>query len=290
MKKTWVRVTLVLLLTAALLYFIVKSVKDWGAVWRFLTHANLGLFILVILLTPLHLVTRAFRWKCLIIHEKKDVHFYNLFAGNAIGFTVTYLLPGRLGEIVKPLYVARKEGVRAGFTLGTVIVERIFDMFTMCFLLGIFLLARPLYESKLLLPAETYSKLYLWGILGMGIALLLLVISLLFYFFREKAIAITARLLKPLPLKLSQRIIKLLHEFIDGLKFFHSLSNLLTYIGLSFVVWLGIMFWYWLFFFKRFFFYRYFAWRCCFWFCGRWFFCGCGLLWRFWFCGCVFFF
>jgi uncharacterized protein (TIRG00374 family) len=248
MKKTWVRVALVLLLTAVLLFFFVKSVKDWGEVWRFLTHANLGIFVLVLLLAPLHLVTRAYRWKYLLIHEKKDVRFYNLFAGNAIGFTVTFLLPGRLGEIVKPLYVARKEGVRAGFTMGTVIVERIFDMFTMCSLLGVFLLARPLYESKLQLEADTYSKLYLWGIVGLALASLLLAVSLFFYFFREKALAITARLMKPLPEKLSQRILKLLHEFIDGLKFFHSLGNLMTYLGLSFVVWLGIMFWYWVFF------------------------------------------
>jgi uncharacterized membrane protein YbhN (UPF0104 family) len=98
------------------------------------------------------------------------------------------------------------------------------------------------------LEADTYSKLYLWGILGLALASLLLAVSLFFYFFREKALAATARLMKPLPVKLSQKILKLLHEFIDGLKFFHSLGNLLTYLGLSFVVWLGIMFWYWVFF------------------------------------------
>ena len=248
MKKTWIRIALVLVLTAVLLFFFVRSVKDWGEVWRFLTHANIWIFVLALILVPLHLLTRGFRWKYLLIHEKKDVKFYNLFAGNAIGFTVSFLLPGRVGEIVKPLYVARKEGVRAGFTLGTVIVERFFDIFTMCFLLGIFLLARPLYGSRLNLPPETYSKLYLWGIVGVAAASLLLSVSLLFYFFREKALAVTARLLKPFPAKAGERILKLLHEFIDGLKFFHSLGNLLTYLVLSFVVWLGIMAWYWLFF------------------------------------------
>lgn len=248
MKKTWVRLAVVLLLTAVLLFFFINSVKDWRQVWGFLTHANVWIFILVLLLTPLHLLTRALRWRYLLIHEKKDVRFYNLFAGNAIGFTVTYLLPGRVGEIVKPLYVARKEGVRAGFTVGTVIVERLFDMFTMCFLLGAFLLAQPLFASKWKLQAETLSKLYLWGIVGVAAASLLLAVCLLFYFFREKAVALTARLLKPLPEKARQKVLKILHEFIDGLKFFHSLGNLLTYLGLSFVVWLGIIFFYWVFF------------------------------------------
>jgi len=248
MKKTWVRLTLVLLLTAVLLYFFVRSVKDWGEVWRYLTHANIWLFLLALLLTPVHLMTRGLRWKYLLIHEKKDVRYYNLFAGNAVGFTVSFLLPGRIGELVKPLYVARKEGIRAGYSLGTCLVERAFDIFTMCVLLGAFLLAKPLYASRLQLQPATYSKLYLWGIVGLSAAMLLLVVCLLFYFFREKALAFTARLLKPLPAKANDKIVKILHEFIDGLKFFHSLGNLLTYIGLSFVVWLGIMAWYWLFF------------------------------------------
>lgn len=248
MKKTWVHLAVVLLITGILLFFFLRSVKDWGEVWRSLTHANIAIFALATLLTPLHLVTRALRWKYLLIHEKRDVKFYNLFAGNAVGFTVTYLLPGRLGEIIKPLYVAKKESVRPGFVVGTVIVERIFDMFTMCFLLGVFLLAKPLYAATFKVQAETYSKLYLWGIVGVAFASVLLIVSLLFYFFKEKALSLTARILKPFPQKPVGRILKLLHEFIDGLKFFHSLGNLLIYTGLSFVVWLGIIFFYWVFF------------------------------------------
>jgi uncharacterized protein (TIRG00374 family) len=247
MKKTGIRLTLAFLLTAIFLFFFFRSVKDWGEVWRSLTRANVAVFCLFLALTPVHFVTRAFRWKYLLIHEKKDVKFYNLFAGNVIGFTVSSLLPGRVGEIVKPLYVARKENVRSGYAIGTIVVERIFDIFTMCFLLGVFFLARPLYESSFKVPGEAYSNLYRWGVFGVVFASVLLVLSLLFYFFKEKALEISARILKLAPRKFAEKILILLHEFIDGLKFFHSLGNLLTYIGLSFVVWLGIIFVYWVF-------------------------------------------
>jgi len=247
MKKKWIRFTIIFLLTAVFLYFFVRGVQ-WKEAFRYLTNANGLLFGAVILLTPLHLATRGYRWKYLLIHEKKDVKFWNLFAGNAVGFAVTFIFPGRLGELAKPLYVARKENIRPGFALGTVVVERTFDIFTMCFLLGLFFLAKPLYPAGFKVRIEAFKNLYLWGIIGVSFATILLIVCLLFYFFREKALRVAGFFLKPLPHKLRDKIVNLLHEFIDGLKFFHSLSNLLIYILLSFVVWLGIIFFYWVFF------------------------------------------
>lgn len=248
MSRTWIRLVIIFLLTFVFLFFFFRSVQ-WREVLRSLVDVNPGIFALLIAITPIHLATRALRWKYLLIHEKKNIRFFNLFAGNAVGFTVTFIFPGRLGEVVKPLYLARKEKMRSGYVLGTVVVERIFDMFTMCFLLGIFLMAKPLYSSIFRVEAEFYAKLYTWGKAGLAFASFLLIISLLFYFFKEKALPIVSFFLKPFPQKLSQRVLNLFHEFIDGLKFFHSLGNLLVYILLSFVVWLGIVFYYWIFFF-----------------------------------------
>ena len=182
-------------------------------------------------------------------HEKNGVKLFNRFAGNAIGFTVTFIFPGRLGELVKPIFLAQKEGMRKGFVLGTVVVERIFDIFTMCFLLGLFLLSKPLYSSIFNLDKDAYSNLYLWGIVGVSFATFMLIVALSLYFFKNKTLSIVSFLLKPLPRNISQRIVDIFEEFIKGLKFFHSLGNLLVYILLSFVVWIGIIFYYWIFFF-----------------------------------------
>jgi glycosyltransferase 2 family protein len=248
MKKTWIRLAIAFGLTGLFLFFFFRSVNDWGAVLRSLTRVHWPVFLLVFPLTALHLATRAFRWRYLLIHEKRDVRFKNLFAANAVGFMVTYLLPGRLGEIVKPLYCARKEGVRPGFVLGTVVVERIFDILTVCFLLGAFLLAKPLYASRFVLKPETSARLTQMGILGLAIGTALLGLVVFFYFFRERALRLAGFVLRPLPRAWSEKAAGLLHEFIDGLKFFHSPGNLVIYVVLSFVVWLGITFFYWVFF------------------------------------------
>jgi uncharacterized protein (TIRG00374 family) len=172
-----------------------------------------------------------------------------MFAGNAVGFAVNFSLPLRVGELIKPLYLAQKEKIRKGFAVGTIVVERIFDMFTMCFLLGVFLLARPLYSSKFKPGAEAYSSLHLYGIVGVAFASALLLFSLSLYFFREKTLRFISFLLRPLPQKFSQKVLSLFEEFIQGLKFFHSLKSLLLYTFFSFLVWLGIIFYYWVFLF-----------------------------------------
>lgn len=248
MRKNAVRLGIVFLLTLVFLFFFFRSV-NWREVLVHLTDVDLKFFILIIVLVPGHLLTRSFRWRFLLMHEKKNIRFYNMFAAVSVGFTVTLIFPGRIGELVRPLFLAQKERMSKGFALGTVVVERIFDMFTMCFLLGIFLLAKPLYASFFQVQEEAYSNLQVWGIIGVALATLFLVIILVLYFFREKALSIISLLLKPVPEKLSQKILKASKGFIKGLKFFHSIGNLLVYILLSFVVWIGIIFYYWLFFF-----------------------------------------
>jgi len=246
MRKNWIRFGLIILITAVFLFFFFRSV-DWKEVYRYLGQVKTSIFVLGVLLTPTHLITRSLRWRYLLDQEKKDIKFVNMFKANAVGFAFNYFLPGRVGEVIKPLYLARKEKIRAGFALGTVLVERIFDMLTMCVLLVVFLLARPLFSSKLYADAKDYSDLYLWGIIGAAFASTLLIFSLCLYFFRAKTLRFVSFLLKPFPQKISQKVLKVFDEFIEGLKFFRSLKNLLMYILFSFVVWLGIIFYYWVF-------------------------------------------
>jgi glycosyltransferase 2 family protein len=248
MKKNGIRLAVAAVLSLVFLYFFLRSV-DWSQVLRYLGGVNVFFFVLIIVLVPLHLVTRALRWDILLRHEKRGVRFTNTFSANAIGFTVTNIFPGRLGEIVKPLYLARKEGMRKGFVLGTVVVERIFDMFAMCFLLGAFLLAKPLYLSRFQVNPEAYRHLSLWGFVAVGIASALLLVSLSLFFFKEKTLKLAGFLMKPLPERLRRKILDLALEFIEGLKFFHSIGIFLAFAAMSLVVWLGIVFYYWLLFF-----------------------------------------
>ncbi len=247
MKKNWFRLGLITALTGVFLIFFFRSV-DWAEVVRYLRGVNVPFFVLSLVLVPFHLVTRSLRWDYLIKHEKAGVPFSSFFAANSIGFTVNFIFPGRLGELVRPLFLAQKERIKKGFCFGTIVVERTFDTFTMCFFLGVFLLARPLFSSRFQAGAEGAASLKLWGIVGLALTFLLLAVILSLYFFREKALSFITRLLKPFPEKIAHRVLTISEEFILGLKFFHSISSLLMYALFSGVVWLGIIFYYWIFF------------------------------------------
>ncbi len=247
MAKNWWKVLLILVLTLALLYFFFQSV-EWDKVWESLTDVNLPFFIFAVILVPSHLVTRSIRWKYLLRHEKENISFYNRFAATAIGFTVSLTFPGRIGEVVRPLYLAQKEKISKAFTIGTVLVERIFDILTMCLLLGVFMLAKPLYASIFPIDEKMNAQLTLWGVVGVSVASGLLLITLALYFFEAKTLRILGFFLRPLPQRMREKIVSVVQEFIQGMSFFKSPRTLLAYFLWSLVVWLGIIFFYWVFF------------------------------------------
>jgi glycosyltransferase 2 family protein len=245
MKKHLPKILIIAVLTAVFAYFFARSAK-WADVLKYIEGVNLPLLVLLFPFALVHFLTRGLRWRYLLVHEKKDVRYWPMVAANVVGFTVTFVFPGRLGELVKPLYLARREGIRPGFAVGTVVVERVFDMFTMCFFLGLFLLARSLFPGLIDIAPDAYGRLTFWGVVGGAFALVILALVVVLSLFREKAVRVIGRLLRPLSERLRGRILKLVHEFIDGLKLFHSLGNFLMYTLLSFVVWLAIILYYWI--------------------------------------------
>jgi len=247
MAKKTLRLVAVLALAGVLLYFSFRSV-NWGEALRALTNVNWPLLVLVIPLFAHVFVTRAIRWRYLLRPEKKDCRFSCLFQATAVGFAVSFVLPGRVGEVVRPLYLARKEGIRPGYAIGTIVVERVFDMLTMCGLLALFLLARPLYAERLAVRPEAFDRLLFWGKVGVAFAVVILVLIVALYIFKDRALTFFTRLLRRAPEKFSAKALTLLREFIDGLKFFHSLASVGVYLLLSVMVWLGIAFYYWVFF------------------------------------------
>lgn len=78
---------------------------------------------------------RAERWKLFVPDPQKSVLRSTLFAGVMLGYVVNYIVP-RLGEISRPVYVARKNGLRPGTLIGTIVAERLFDLLIMLLLIA----------------------------------------------------------------------------------------------------------------------------------------------------------
>ncbi|MEX2600043.1 MAG: lysylphosphatidylglycerol synthase transmembrane domain-containing protein [Balneolaceae bacterium] len=82
---------------------------------------------------------RAERWRLFLGRDGVVPPRSTLFAGVMTGYMLNYVFP-RLGEVARPVYVARKSGITTGKLLGTIVLERILDVLCLiAFLLFIML-------------------------------------------------------------------------------------------------------------------------------------------------------
>jgi glycosyltransferase 2 family protein len=97
-------------------------------------HANYWLVAPIIIMALLSHLLRAIRWKYLM--EPLDYHpkLKNVFSVVMIGYLANSAIP-RLGEILKCTFLARYEKLNVGKLVGTIIIERTFDL--ICFIIFI---------------------------------------------------------------------------------------------------------------------------------------------------------
>ncbi len=106
----------------------------------------------VALMVPFQLVamwSRALRWRWLAGPiSGQPLPIGALFRATLVGFMALNLFPLRLGEFVRPWFLARETGVRATAALGTLVLERAIDFTTLAVIGGavLYLHARTLPE------------------------------------------------------------------------------------------------------------------------------------------------
>jgi len=110
----------------------------------------------------------AIRWR-LLLRPVKLIGVHRLFAITMIGFMANNVLPARLGEFVRAYALGRLEVLPPSLPFATIVVERIFDGFTLLvFLVGGLSFLQP--SRTLLWAAGLTCALYL-GVLGGLVAL-----------------------------------------------------------------------------------------------------------------------
>jgi len=93
---------------------------------------------------------KSYRWRLLLAPVAK-AGFWRLMRASLMGFMANCILPGRVGEIVRPAMVAAGGGVRFTSALATIVVERVFDLASVVFYLALalFLLRQPLSRPEI---------------------------------------------------------------------------------------------------------------------------------------------
>jgi uncharacterized protein (TIRG00374 family) len=175
---------------------------------------------------------RAVRWKYLLLPLKKT-RMKNLFPATIIGYMANNLLPARLGEFVRAYVLGEKEGLGTSSVFATLVVDRLFDGFTVLLILLI-----TFFTVKLPPGMENVQD----GLVVGGYVTLAIYIAVVIFLVTLKkrtlwTINLAARVLKPFPEKLAEKVIPLLASFIEGVRLSSRAAELVALLSTSVVIW-----------------------------------------------------
>jgi len=191
-----------------------------------------GYLSLAVVITFISYALRAVRWHYLILPQKKAAP-RNLLAATIICYMANNLLPARLGEIIRAYVLAEKERLETSSVFATLVLDRLFDGFSVLVILVI-----TFFSVKLPPGMEQVQRgLVTGGYVTLGIYIAIIV----FLVFLKRATGETLKfvgiVLKPLPAAFAGRIIPLLGSFISGIRLSSRPGELVALLVTSALIW-----------------------------------------------------
>ena len=133
-KKMTVSFIVGLVLSAVALYFAFRNVPI-GDLISYLASINYFWVLPALVMVVISFYLRAVRWQIILTSSRK-ITVWRAFHPMMIGFMINCILPGRLGEVARPVILQKKEKIPFTTGLATVAAERMFDI---CLLLFLFI-------------------------------------------------------------------------------------------------------------------------------------------------------
>jgi glycosyltransferase 2 family protein len=214
-----------ILISIVLVYLSVRGI-NFNDVWSDLKKIQLTYVILFLLLVILMQYLRSYRWG-VILQPMEKIDQLSLFSVTSVGFLAIAAIPARIGELARPYLISKRSTIKMSSALGTIIVERILDSFTVLSMAVI-----------VLLNTDLPSWMIQSSILFFLIALALFCFVLFLILRRETAMKFINIILDKLPGKFANKIDELLHHFINGLQIVTNVRSLLYLFFLSVIIWL----------------------------------------------------
>lgn len=176
-------------------------------------------------------VFRVWRWRPLL-KPVTEVDIWTLNRVSSVGFLAMFLLPFRLGELVRPALLSSEIGVRRSPALATVVVERTVDGVLVAGFLSIALLFMP--RSNL----ESYAELRIATHLALLLFAGLVGLLVLVFAFRRVLVRHAGTVLPRLSGRRVGGILAgILERFLQGLAIFPDWRNFLLFLGGSLGYW-----------------------------------------------------
>jgi uncharacterized protein (TIRG00374 family) len=136
-KKIGISLILGLAVSILALYLAFRNVpfNDLIIYFESINYAWIPPAVVVIILS---FALRAYRWK-IILESTAKIGFWQSFHPLMIGFMINCILPGRVGEVARPVILQKNENIPFPTGLATVATERAFDVGMLIILFAVLL-------------------------------------------------------------------------------------------------------------------------------------------------------
>lgn len=221
MKSNKKKILIGLLVSILFIYFIIKNV-DLSIIWINIQGLSWYLYVVILVIYLVNLVLRTFRWQ-IVIQPISEVKFVDIFKALVYGYMLNQILPVKVGEVARAEYLTRKNKVSRSSMLGTVAVERVFDMLVVLLFFGISVLFSETVMNRMESSWLPVSLLIVGFIL---IIIIFLNLNFFKYFTTH------------LPIKLNKFIDGVIDNLSYSFKIFYSIKNVFKISIITLLVWL----------------------------------------------------
>ncbi len=136
MKKSNLLRTLIGLVIAAFFVYIAFRGISFKSLLHDALRANIYILLLATLVVLASHFLRALRWRVILQELKSDISVVDTWGSVMVGYLFNNFVP-RLGEIVRAYATGRLEEISVSGVLGTIVLERLFDMLSAGILFGV---------------------------------------------------------------------------------------------------------------------------------------------------------
>lgn len=235
-----VRVGLSIILAVALLAVFLANV-DLAEVGRELGRAHAGMIVASVAAAMFSYWLRALRWQ-LILRPAGRVRHSSVLLATASGYAAMALLPARMGDLVRPLLLTRRERLPVSAALASVVTERIFDLWTVILFFLLFLIHPPSIPAAGATAQSNLQALATSGwFVGAGLVLGTAVLVALLRF-QEPFIDGLTKPIGTLRPSWREPVAGFLRHFLDGLRVVSRPRDLAVTLSVSIAMWY-VIFW-----------------------------------------------
>lgn len=250
-QKLFISLFVGIALSAVALYFAFRNVP-FHDLTAYLSSIQYAWVFPSTLLVLASFALRVVRWQ-IILATFHRIGFWNAFHPLMIGFMVNCILPGRVGEVVRPALLQKRDRVPFSSGLATVAAERVFDI---TLLMGLFavIMAFVKIDPDLSIPFGAYrlnretlvtvnaQMVKIMAVLVVGIAMVSL----------SRTRALITRLIWNLPIlffpagrtfkeklreKGSKTVIRIIENLASGFSLVRRPRRVVACLALSFFIW-----------------------------------------------------